>query len=275
MHRIFEFPMHSAYPSVAELQVHLPNEHQVTISEGVSNDDLDRLSRTTLTAFFDLCHEHPEETADLLYLDVSSHYTWRSVDRVWKKRAKGHSIGRAHFASPTAGERYFLRLLLHHVKSPKSYEDLRTFEGRVYESFREAAVARMLLHDESHYDECMQEAATFQTGRQLRQLFATLLLNESVGRSRELWLKYAGMLGSDARHALAQLCGWNAPTTADEQSWTLNELDALLRKNDKTLTDFGLPTPEESFVVNRVLCVKKRATIRRYFDSNSTRIYHR
>ncbi|KAG5576923.1 hypothetical protein H5410_057057 [Solanum commersonii] len=37
------------------------------------------------------------------------------------------------------GERYYLRLLLMNIRGPKSYEALRTVDGRCYTTFREAA----------------------------------------------------------------------------------------------------------------------------------------
>ena len=52
-----------------------------------------------------------------------------------------------HNINPTAGEQYYLRMLLLHVKGCKSYADVRTVEldsGEeiVYDTFREACVKR-------------------------------------------------------------------------------------------------------------------------------------
>jgi len=45
---------------------------------------------------------------------------------------------------PSAGERFFLRLLLIAVPGPTSFEDLRTHDGIVHPTFRDACIARGL-----------------------------------------------------------------------------------------------------------------------------------
>ena len=67
---------------------------------------------------------------------------------MWTCRKKGYSIGRMYFASPNSGERFYLRLLLTVVKGPTSFEDLRTVDGVIYESFKAACVAQGLLEDD-------------------------------------------------------------------------------------------------------------------------------
>ncbi|XP_075096268.1 uncharacterized protein LOC107806316 [Nicotiana tabacum] len=48
-------------------------------------------------------------------------------------------------ANPREGERYYLRLLLNHVRGPLSFKDLLTVNGRECETFKEAAKERGLL----------------------------------------------------------------------------------------------------------------------------------
>ena len=48
-------------------------------------------------------------------------------------------IGRMYNANVREGERYFLRLMLLHQRGCKSFEDIRTVNGIVYETYREAA----------------------------------------------------------------------------------------------------------------------------------------
>ncbi|KAI7824855.1 hypothetical protein BC939DRAFT_396346, partial [Gamsiella multidivaricata] len=52
------------------------------------------------------------------------------------------------FVHPTAGELFFLRLLLNAVKSPKSYDDLLTVHGGRHATFKAAFMALGLLQDD-------------------------------------------------------------------------------------------------------------------------------
>ncbi|KAG5610172.1 hypothetical protein H5410_021453 [Solanum commersonii] len=60
-------------------------------------------------------------------------------------RVENNTIGRIVTCHPIEGERYYLRLLLMNVRGPKSYEDLRTMDGRCYTTFREATEKKRLI----------------------------------------------------------------------------------------------------------------------------------
>ena len=79
------------------------------------------------------------------------------------------------YMSPTAGERYYLRLLLTSVKGPTSFEDLCTFQGVTAPSFWEACLTCGLLEDDQEWQQCLEEAKSMATGHQLCQLFVTIL----------------------------------------------------------------------------------------------------
>lgn len=85
-------------------------------------------------------------------------------------------VGRLCSVSPADGECCFERLLLSHVRSPISFEDLMSFNGTIYNKFREAAVNRGLLESDEYVDNCLAEAGLFQMPYSLRTLFALLLV---------------------------------------------------------------------------------------------------
>ena len=87
--------------------------------------------------------------------------------------------------NPT-GERFYLRMLLTIVKGPESYEELRAFGGVVYPTYKAACLARGLLEDDGEWDQCLKEAGDMQTGQQLRNLFAILLLECSLSSYPEV-----------------------------------------------------------------------------------------
>ena len=66
---------------------------------------------------------------ELFYHEYPYYYIWNKSAKLWKRRKsplKSSTIGRIHIAHPKQGERYYLRILLHHVKGATSFQDLRT-----------------------------------------------------------------------------------------------------------------------------------------------------
>ena len=54
------------------------------------------------------------------------------------------------------------------VKGCTSYEDIRTVAGVVHATFKEACQAMGFLDDDNEWIECVNEAANWATGTQLR-----------------------------------------------------------------------------------------------------------
>ena len=59
-----------------------------------------------------------------LYREFSKHFVWNKQGKYWKERKTRQVIGRINGANLSEGERYYLRLLLNHVRSPTSFVDL-------------------------------------------------------------------------------------------------------------------------------------------------------
>ena len=76
-------------------------------------------------------------------------------------------IGRMYFVGPSGGERFFLRTLLTIVKGVRSYEDLRSLDINVYETFKVVCVARGLYDSDEEWHQCLMKASVMQTGSQL------------------------------------------------------------------------------------------------------------
>ncbi|KAG1663595.1 hypothetical protein GQR58_020325 [Nymphon striatum] len=75
-------------------------------------------------------------------------------------------------ANPIEGERFYLRLLLHHVTGCTSFQDVRTLSnGTLCPTFKEAAIQRGLLSDDSEWTHCLQEAASSAAPSQLSFCF--------------------------------------------------------------------------------------------------------
>ncbi|XP_022888792.1 uncharacterized protein LOC111404232 [Olea europaea var. sylvestris] len=71
----------------------------------------------------------------LLYKDFSAHFVWNGYKKIWTPRKQQLVIGRIVTANPSEGERYFLRILLNHIKGPTSFDDLKTLNRVTYATY--------------------------------------------------------------------------------------------------------------------------------------------
>ena len=116
---------------------------------------------TILTEYFKM-NTVDNYARKLLYREFPEHYRWIKSGKVWQRRKQnGRQIGRIIYANPAEGERYFLRVLLNHMRGATSYENLRTVAGITYSTFREACEKRGLIETDRSLDDCLTEFATF------------------------------------------------------------------------------------------------------------------
>ena len=93
-------------------------------------------------------------------------------------------------------------MLLYTITYPYSFEDLQTYEGRIYLSFQAACLARGLLDSDDEWDTCLNEAELISSSYQLRQLFSIILLNNTPADSLSLFHRYLHDLSNDYRYRL-------------------------------------------------------------------------
>ena len=108
-----------------------------------------------------------------LYHNIPNHYTFYNKKWSPRKRDGKKVIGRMYLCNPSEGERFYLLLLLH-VKGACDYQDLLTFDGTVFNSFKEAAKARSLLEDDREWEKCLDDAVMVKMPQSLRNLFASI-----------------------------------------------------------------------------------------------------
>ena len=176
--RVFGYDIHRHYPSVERMPVHLPDENYILYDENANMTEIvsnEFFRRTMLTEWFE-CNKKFPEARSLTYLEFPSKWCWLKDKRVWEPRRSGFKIGRLYYVHPSVGERYYLRMLLMIVKGAQDYEQLRTCNGKLYHTFKEACNARGLLGNDQEWYDAFNEAAAWGTSSQLRQLFVTMLL---------------------------------------------------------------------------------------------------
>lgn len=154
--------MHERYPAVLHLAVHLENGERLYFNNNQNLQDVvANRRRTTLTAFFKLCQEDPF-ARELLYPNVPKYYTWCPTNRIWNIRRQGtpidawpgiyetDTLGRVYVVHISNFECYCLRLLLHNIKGPTSFDSLKTVNGVVHETFVQTFQVLNLLANDNH-----------------------------------------------------------------------------------------------------------------------------
>jgi len=128
--RVFGYDIHRHYPSVERLPVHLPNENFITYRAKANMSRVlsqEFLRRTMLTQWF-VANQTHSQSRELTYCDFPSKWRWEETSRTWERRCHNiGKIGRIHYVHPSAGDQYFLRMLLLVVRGATSYEELRSF----------------------------------------------------------------------------------------------------------------------------------------------------
>ena len=141
--RIYGFDLNKVHPPVKQLQLHLPDMHMVSFHQRQKIKDVvsrPGVEQSMLTAYFEANRLH-EKARGILYRDFPEHFTWQSNGKFWQwtKYKNRGQIGRIVSAHPAEGERYYLRVLLNHITGATSYQHLRTVDGVLQPTFREAA----------------------------------------------------------------------------------------------------------------------------------------
>ncbi|KAJ3707925.1 hypothetical protein LUZ61_011630 [Rhynchospora tenuis] len=245
--RLFQYHIHYSYPSVERLPIHLPLENNVVFHDSQSLQQVASnpiIQRTKLTAWFEL--NAADATArNLTYPEVTRLYTWHDNGKFWQLRQSGYRLARMAFIPPGAGEAYFVRTLLNCVRGARSFTELRTVNGTIYPTFKEACNALGLLEDNSEWLSTMQEAAAVASSGQLRRIFVDMLLYSEVADARQLWDSCWPYMGDDIVHRIRSNNN-NFEMTVDTdilKDHILYELEDILFERGYSLQYVRLPSP--------------------------------
>lgn len=245
---LLEFPTHEEYPTIVRLALHLPNRQNVVFRADISAETLEERAEsacTTLMAFFDYNRDH-EDGRHLLYHEFPSRYVFSHG--VWKRRRRrlGSAIGRIYSCTPNQGERFYLRLLLVSVPGPISFEDLRTVNGILYDTFQEACLARGLIENDNAWVQCFEEAVCYVSGQRLRSLFTVALTHGPCQDPPGLWDRFRTYLCDDLARRLETFDALpNMPSP--EEDYGLYLIEEALLGMGRTLSEFRLPRPRHDW----------------------------
>ena len=80
---------------------------------------------------------------------------------------------------------------------PTSYDDIRTVDGVVYSTFREACYALGLLDHDQEFIDGIKEASVWATGMYLRRFFVSMLLSNCLSQPHTVWEQTKSLLSED------------------------------------------------------------------------------
>ncbi|GFX33072.1 ATP-dependent DNA helicase [Trichonephila clavipes] len=166
---------------------------------------------TTLTAFYSLCQDDLFAKT-LLYSEVPKFYTWNASTKRFQRRSlavEGHTnlyssyaLGRLYTVHPNNTECFYLRLLLINIHGPISFQDLRTVNGQLCATYRQACQELNLLENDAHWDTALADASNTARPKQIRTLFAIILTTCFPSNPKDLWEKYKDYMSEDILHHL-------------------------------------------------------------------------
>ena len=164
----------------------------------------------------------------------------RVREKKWVPRQRGGDriISRMYSVSPADADKFHLRLLLLHVPGARSFTDLRTVNGVVCGTFREACIQRHLLADDGEYNIAMTEASGFQMPRQLRSMFATICIYCQPSDPQLLWTTHQEALIEDFARNHDHEAAVNQ---------VLHDINRVLCENGSSCAAIGLPSPQGEF----------------------------
>ena len=241
--QILNFNITKKCPAVYALRCHLEDENHVVFDMESAETSIEQQRSTELTAFLEYNKEHPD--TNTRYVDFPKKFVWK--DKQWKPRKSAFdTIGRVHSVNPAAGDVFYLRMLLHndHCMDKISFEDLRTVDDMICETFQEACRLLGLLQDDKEWDEVLTEGSLTKLCPALRELFTTILLFSMPSNPRELFDKHFIEWADDFKQQAEK----NGVELNENQLKTLilTDIKNRLQSSEKHLKMFGLHEPTET-----------------------------
>jgi hypothetical protein len=158
---------------------------------------------------------------------------------VTKRCHEDANLVRMEMLYPSSGEIWYLRNILQN-RPCSSYEDAKTYDGITYSTFQLSAIAHKYVDTETETSLCFNEAMVFSTPNELRYLFCTLTLQGFPTLH----------IFHDPQHYLSMTIDYRHEANIIQSSIgimnaLLCDLKHIFAENHKSMSDFGLPEPNE------------------------------
>ncbi|CAN1242019.1 ATP-dependent DNA helicase PIF1 [Linum perenne] len=245
--RLFSFPIHERSPAVFRLCVHLPGEHTISFEEHQTVDSIVNrpdVGKTMLTEWFTLNQRYPS-ARKYTYSDITHAFVWDKQSSQWVIRKKGFVIGRIASIPPRSGDVFYLRMLLTKIPGALSFEQLRTVNGHLYQTYQQACQALGLLSNDTEWNDVMMEVSHWGMPSFIRSTFVSLLMFCNVSSPQTLFEQWWPSMADDFKRRLQRLTDnpVQDPLPANLRNEVLHSLQSLLQNYSSSLSHFNLPLP--------------------------------
>jgi hypothetical protein len=233
------------------LPVHLEDGQRVVFQEEwVRAAALRPAPKTPLTEWLATNAALSPHEPRLLYTEMVQLYTWDVGKKTWKKRVQHRhndfpQIARVHTVHPSAGELFYLRLLLHneHSRGKASFGALRLMsDGTQTTSYKEACRHLGLLQDDAEWHHAMVDAASTAMPAQLRALYLFILEFCNPADPISLFNEHCMEMADDFRHKHQEA------TEQQLRAMVAMDVECRLREKNSSLEHYGIaviaPTEE-------------------------------
>ncbi|XP_062224660.1 uncharacterized protein LOC133923271 [Phragmites australis] len=290
MWRLLGFEIHGRMPAVERLAVHMPGMNIVIFHESADLEDIvenPHRYKTTLTEWFTTNQTHPS-AMPFTYCEFPTYYRWDPDRKSWIRRQRSPKVGRIYNVHPSTGELFHLRMLLMVVAGATSFASLRTYNGIIYDTFREACQARGLVGDDNEWYMLFDESIIWASPYQLRHLFLIVLVFCDVVNAKMLFAKYWRHLADDIAYRI-RLCLGNPRYFIPDchlQAQLLSELTVLFSKSGVNLSSYNLSSEEtpgpyaysnrliaEELTYDRALLAEQSSTLASTLNHEQRSIY--
>jgi hypothetical protein len=264
--RLFGFLCHDRSHAVYDLEVHKEDDQKVTVD--ARRELLPQVTKkvkanTMLTGWFEINRRFQPDPNDedqvdprtLTYMQMGNSFVWTESKKKWTQRQRGHDkiVSRMYNVNPGNYELFYLRMLLQHVVGPTCFQDVRTFEGVAYDTYRDACQARQLLRDDSEYIKVMEEVCKVMIPKELRRFFAQLLVSAKPNNVAEMFLRFKYQMSEDfLKYAIDNLGNVERRLAAPDviaEAMLLRSLSVWLMANNSSLAEQGLPDYQADFII--------------------------
>nr|XP_036224310.1 uncharacterized protein LOC106621587 [Bactrocera oleae] len=183
------------------------------------------------------------------HINVESCHSVKSIKYICKYVTKGSDMAVIGIGAENSNDevtQYQMgRYVSINVRGPTSFQQLRTVDGELCGSYREACQRLQLLENDAHWDQTLNDAVISSHAHQIRTLFSIIISTCFPSNPIDLWIKYKDYMCDDISYQIRNRMG-NPNIQISEEIY--NEVlisieDMCLIISNKLLIQLGLTAP--------------------------------